>query len=982
MLNGISSKQILNQLLISLIQKYENREQNFYELLNKLLSSGALVDIPIIYNGIPQITEKENVTLLMFGIKNNDLNLINLILNKNPDIEKTDFLGRNAIIYTIIFDHNDSTDILNLLIKYKANINYSVKLEMSKNHFETHSAFTLAIFQDLINITKCLLDNNVDIYFRTKPNGDTGLHLAALYSNSRLLEVLLSKPEMLDFLEVKNNEGKIPIELIKPEDQEKIEKINLFKKYYNILNNLRINNQNINKSYQGLNNNINNINPPLSHLQQMNQIMQLNKVKELNINNNNNQIKKSNFDNFNNNRINASNINNKGRINIPNSSNGRYLPQEINMNFGNIQNINNINSLNNFDVDTINQNNNNLQNYINRNDIKETNKNFENGINNINQISNLYNDNQNKNINIEIKKNNNEDNNKDFIQNKTSNYYQNYNDLNNSIKNISNINHCQLDQIKKKFNSQIISKNSLFKYNLEIPIEFIKDKVTQNNKIKDICSINNFIKQKNIPIFTLDLCNKRLVLEYKLNELKEKIKIEDKKLLESNLDYYKNQYEKKIEELEYLNENIISINNQLENNEEKIKELLEEKNKLIKLFPEDKISNNLNKFSYKQYVDLKFEVTKFDEKYIIQTLNKDLLDYEKYIKYKMNKKKKKIELIFQKLKLIINEIYPDYEIIISGAYSQGLCLPWSKLEIILINKNKNNENNISDNLTDIATTIEEKSVQSKAELNNNLIEEYKISENIYKNESKLLLINLLNNLKKNNIFSEFNEKYNFLYFSFNEEDDDKINIIIKVEKYNNTELKTSYLIKNYLSEYPFLCPLFLALQTILKYASLDNHYSGGLSSYCLILMIISFIQFKKIDISIEKENIIGKYFYDFLNFYGNEFDFNKYVIIPYTINEINSPLKDKEIPINFLQNPTIKELTILDPLDKKRNVVKCASFFPHVKIAFMIAFMVTKEKCECGCHYGKAIFEHNYISIEHSYLKRMFNSVKRFIPNE
>ena len=977
--NGISSNQILNQVINSLIQKYENGNKNFYELLNILLFFGASVNIPIIYNGLHPIKENDNVTLLMFGIKNNDLNLINLVLNFNIEIEKPDIFGRNAIIYAIIYDHNDSTDILNLLIKYKANINYSLNLEMSKDHFEYQSAFTLAIFKDLINITKCLLDNNVDINFRTKPNGDTVLHLAALYSKARLLELLLSKTEMLDFLEAKNNEGKIPIELVKPDDKEKKEKINIFTKYYNILNNLKINNQNINQSYQALNNNIDNMNPQLNHLQQMNQMIQLNKLKESNINNNNiNQIMISNFDSYNNNRINLKIMNNKSKINIPKSSNIRYLPQEMNMNLENNQN-NNINSLNKYLFNINNQNNNILQNYINKNDIKENNNIFENENNNINQMSKIYSNNQNTNINIENKKNNNAHNHKDFIQNKMQNNSQDINNLNNFNQNISNSNPFKLSQIKKRLNNKLITKNSLLSYNLEIPIEFIKNKEIKNNKIKDIPSMNNFIRQKTIPIFSLDLCDKTLSLEYKLYELKEKIMIENKKLQESNLDYYKNEYEKHIEELERLNKNITSINNKIENNEEKIKNLLEEKNNLIESIPKDKFLNNRDKLTYEQYLDLKFEPIEFDDKFIIQTLNKDLLDYEKYINYKMNKKKPKIELIFQKLKLIINEINPDYEISISGAFGQGLCLPWSNLEIILVNNNKNNENIFSDNLTEIETTIGEKSIQSNTELNNNLIEEVK-----NKNEAKLLLRNLLNNLKKNNILSEINEKYNFLYFTINEGDDDKFTIIIRLEKPNNSENKVRDLIKSYLNEYPFLYTLFLALQTILKCASLDNKHSGGLSSYSLILMIVSFIQFKKIDLnnSFDKANIIGKYFYDFLNFYGNDFDYTKYVIIPYTINEINSPLKDRETLINFLPNPTIKELTIFDPLEKKRNAAKSTSMFITIKIAFLIAFMITKENCECGCHYGKAIFEHNYISSEHSYLKRMFNSVKRFIPNE
>ena len=47
-------------------------------------------------------------------------------------------------------------------------------------------------------------------------------------------------------------------------------------------------------------------------------------------------------------------------------------------------------------------------------------------------------------------------------------------------------------------------------------------------------------------------------------------------------------------------------------------------------------------------------------------------------------------------------------------------------------------------------------------------------------------------------------------------------------------------------------------------------------------------------------------------------------------------------------------------------------------MAFMIAFMITKEDCECGCHYGRAVHENTLTSTEHCILKRMFNSVKRF----
>ena len=345
-----TSLEILNQGIISIIKKYQKGDQKLYELLHILFSYGASPNIPIIYdgiNGMNSIKEGENVTLLMFGIKIDDLKLINLVLNFNPDINKIDFLGRNAIIYAVIFANKDSTDIINLLIKHNANINYALKLQMSENRYEFQSVFTIAIFQDLKNITKCLLDNNVDVNFRTEPKGDTGLHIAAQYAKVQLVELLLNHPKILGYLEVKNNEGKIPIELVKEDDKEKNEKITIFKTYYKKLNNLR---NNMKMIYSDKN--FNNINPQLNKMQQqMNQQMQINKIHEYN--NNLNNINNNNYQKFehfnNNNQINIQNMNNRKMLSMNNSHKTRYnyIPPDINMMNQPLRN-NNMNLSNNF----------------------------------------------------------------------------------------------------------------------------------------------------------------------------------------------------------------------------------------------------------------------------------------------------------------------------------------------------------------------------------------------------------------------------------------------------------------------------------------------------------------------------------------------------------------------------------------------------------------------------------------------------------
>ncbi len=50
-------------------------------------------------------------------------------------------------------------------------------------------------------------------------------------------------------------------------------------------------------------------------------------------------------------------------------------------------------------------------------------------------------------------------------------------------------------------------------------------------------------------------------------------------------------------------------------------------------------------------------------------------------------------------------------------------------------------------------------------------------------------------------------------------------------------------------------------------------------------------------------------------------------------------------------------------------------------MAFMIGFVVSREECECGCHYSNMNDECVISNTDHCILKRIFNSVKRFNAN-
>ena len=330
----------------------------------------------------------------------------------------------------------------------------------------------------------------------------------------------------------------------------------------------------------------------------------------------------------------------------------------------------------------------------------------------------------------------------------------------------------------------------------------------------------------------------------------------------------------------------------------------------------------------------KFESKAYERNYIVKCLQKDLEDYQEYIQSELEEKREKINGIIAQLQSVVNEIDPNYTVKLYGSYSTGLCLPWSDIDtVIQANDGKYDSNFLN-------------------KLNGKLAHKDWVKEQNYIDRATIPIIKLISK-----------DEYNF-------------HIDISMSSENHFGLKTVTLVNEYLNEYKVLKPIILALKTLLKNGNLNDPYKGGLSSYGLILMVVSFIQ-SEIDSDKYNENsptLIGETFLNVLGHYGIFFDYNNYVIITYPIREKNYP-SDKELTYQFI--PNTHELIIVDPLNKTNNVAKSTFQFMNIKMGFLIAFMVAKEDCECGCHYE---YLKNSRDMEHGHciLKRIFNSIKRF----
>ena len=922
--------------IVELMKKYDPKDQNFYIMLNIFLNTGFPINTGINFQkkellNNSNLEENEEVNLLNLAILLNDLEFTKIVLkyhDKNTINEK-DEKGQNAIINSILFNKNDNTDIINLLISHGANLNITFKLEISPNKFEEHSLFTLACYKNLPNVIKLLLDNpQIYVNFQVHPTGDTGLHICARGGMENALKVLLSSDKINP--DILNKEGKKADKLIS-DNENKNEILKLFVNHYNY----------ISKKKNDVNNN-------LTMMKNNNQFGNINNINKKNINNE---------------QLNTNNINNN--ININNNRNDEYK------NYINKNNLNNKNKMSNM--------NNNLE----ANQIRQN-------INTENMVSNESSDfsedqetkekiNNSKNIKPQKINVNNPNSNQPLSQM-------------NSIKILN----------QKIYNNLISNGNSNFNFNVEIPIKMIPRKkgFFKTEKFK---SLNNFFTPKlnSFPILNLDINDKTFQLELEISELNSKINELDKetKEMKERIEKKKKLIEEKNKDLNSKEEKLSELNSNLQKAQENEEQLMKEQKEIISKFPEGKIYDKSNKNSNNKR-ELKFRYNEIDELQMYKILNKDLLDYELYITERIRRQNEAIQFEnkINEIKNIIRSLSQEYDVQTYGSYAMGLNMEWSDIDLVLVkvNDNQENENNNDENILlmqpnnndaqndNISVANTDSTRESVNPLlinqNNNIQFPNQINNS---NILDLLIQRLRTNpqewIKGMNLRENLEIKILRIECSVNipgENQPRRFDIDITIENEKHYGLKCVNLIKSYLKEYPMLKPITIALRAILHSANLHLPDKGGLSAYGLILMVVSYIQSQKESLNLNEPDICGKIFYGFLKHYGVIFDFNKYLILTYPTNENSNGNTDKESYNNM--NQYGQEFIILDPLNNTNNVAIKSFQFMNLKMAFMIAYMVTKEDCDCGCHFGEAEFENSFLSTEHCYLKRMLNSVRRF----
>ena len=480
------------------------------------------------------------------------------------------------------------------------------------------------------------------------------------------------------------------------------------------------------------------------------------------------------------------------------------------------------------------------------------------------------------------------------------------NSLNNKNENInSNMNDKnaqELDYIKKEKNNlndnnqKVDNNNNLI--NNENIFGQIEDK-NNNNKKK--------IKQKNFFLYETTKNNKKKKKnEHKNNKqnIENNIKNNNDKLNEINTNLILNEIKEKEKEdkgkdKETLNLDIKNINNKNSVNYQK--ESIElnicnnkEENKHSNINNNNKISipSHINSITFssskpdeiknnKNVIIFNNNIINIQNNIIFQEnifmlnkkLHNNIIEYNTDLEEALVIQRKIKEEITNYFSSLINKLFKDSTL---SAYGSSLY----KLDI--------------DN-SDLDLSISTESNISLSELNDYLLENNDNNKFIKINailSASVPIIKLeIDYLKMNN--DVINELYESLkntkyYKTYYENKNDNymniINIDISLNSANNLQLQ---FIKDTLIKYPEIKYLIKILKKLLQLKQMNNSYKGGMSSYCLFLLLYSYIKlyFNKDNSNIIINNLdYGSLLTGFLFHYINYVDFNCTIIAPHLIN--------------------------------------------------------------------------------------------------
>ncbi|CAN9506784.1 unnamed protein product [Ophioblennius macclurei] len=271
-------------------------------------------------------------------------------------------------------------------------------------------------------------------------------------------------------------------------------------------------------------------------------------------------------------------------------------------------------------------------------------------------------------------------------------------------------------------------------------------------------------------------------------------------------------------------------------------------------------------------------------------LHEEINDFYKYISPKPEEEKMRLEVV-DRIKGVIYDLWPSAEVQVFGSFSTGLYLPTSDIDLVVFGKWE----------TLPLWTLEE------ALRKRNVADE---------NSIKVLDKATVPIIKLTDSFTEV-----------------KVDISFNVK----SGVKAARLIKEFKEKYPVLPYLVLVLKQFLLQRDLNEVFTGGIGSYSLFLMAVSFLQLHYREDVCSPNINIGVLLIEFFELYGRHFNYLKTGI---RIKDGGCYVAKDEVQKNMMDGYRPSMLYIEDPLQPDNDVGRSSYGAMQVKQAFDYAYVV------------------------------------------
>ncbi|KAM3955816.1 LOW QUALITY PROTEIN: terminal nucleotidyltransferase 4A [Aphomia sociella] len=159
-------------------------------------------------------------------------------------------------------------------------------------------------------------------------------------------------------------------------------------------------------------------------------------------------------------------------------------------------------------------------------------------------------------------------------------------------------------------------------------------------------------------------------------------------------------------------------------------------------------------------------------------------------------------------------------------------------------------------------------------------------------------------------------------------------------------VKSAELIKHFKEKYPVLSPLVMVLKQFLLQRDLNEVFTGGISSYSLILMCISFLQLHPRPERVRQPNNLGVLLIEFFELYGRKFNYVKTAI---RVKNGGSYVSKDEIQKEMNDGHRPSLLCIEDPLTPGNDIGRSSYGAMQVKQAFDYGYISLQQAVAPQC---------------------------------